>query len=62
MIDEYKKEAVKLVKEIGTKKASLELKIPYGIDGRLMWNNRRICSANDGLPPAVVISLTVFLL
>ena len=28
--DEYKKEALKLTKEIGAKKASQELKIPYG--------------------------------
>ena len=27
---EYKKEAVKLTKEVGAKKASEELKIPYG--------------------------------
>lgn len=27
---EYKKEAVKIAKEVGTKKASEELKIPYG--------------------------------
>lgn len=26
---EYKKEAVKIAKEVGTKKASEELKIPY---------------------------------